>query len=259
MKELADKSIIVTGAGSGIGEAAAVLAAERGAQVTLADIDDDAGQSVLDRIHRDGGTAQFVHVDISITEHVQNMVAAATSAYGKLDGAFNNAGLPAWGQRPGNTSTPFADLTPEMLQGTLDVNVVGTFLCIKHQIEAMLRTGGGSIVNTSSDAGILAIASAGDYVTSKHAVIGLTKSAALDYATQGIRVNALLPGITLTPMMAKSFDKNPELRSWADKMQPIGRVAQPAEVAEAALWLLSDRASFVTGSSLVVDGGFSMV
>ena len=150
-------------------------------------------------------------------------------------------------------------MTPEVFRAALEVNLVGTFLCMKHEINALLQNGGGSIVNTSSDAGILAIANAADYVSSKHAVIGLTKAGALDYATRNIRVNALIPGVTRTGMMQVAFAENPELEQWAADIQPNKRIAEPAEIAEAALWLLSEAASFVTGSSMLADGGYAMV
>lgn len=256
---LQGKSIVVTGAGSGIGRAAALQAAARGARVTVADRDVAAGQQVADRITAEGGAAQFIEVDIAREDQVRVMVDSAVSAYGSLDGAFNNAGISAYSHRPGNPTTQFADLTAEIVRGSVDVNVMGTFLCMKYEIVQMLLQGGGSIVNTASDAGILATFAAADYVACKHAVIGLTKAAALDYATDRIRVNAVLPGVTRTKMMEESFADNPDLIDWAAGIQPVKRIAEPAEIAEGALWLLSGAASFVTGISLPVDGGYSMV
>jgi len=225
----------------------------------VADLDEASGASVVDAIHAAGGAAQFVPTDIAQEADAAGMVDAALSAYGALHGAFNNAGVSAYSHQPGKSFTPFADMTVQILRAGLEVNVVGTFLCMKYEIAAMLRTGGGSIANTSSGAGILALAGAADYVTAKHGVIGLTKAAALDYATQGIRVNAVIPGVTRTPMMERSFAENPELEGWAAGIQPNKRIAAPEEIAEAALWLLSDAASFVTGASLAADGGYSMV
>jgi 2,5-dichloro-2,5-cyclohexadiene-1,4-diol dehydrogenase 1 len=260
MTSLQGKSIIITGAGSGIGAAAALLAGRRGARVTLADVNEAGGRHVAEEIVTAGGEAQFVRTDISQEAQVEAMVSAATTAFGALHGAFNNAGVPAYSHRgKGSTFTLFADLDVDIFRKGLAVNVVGTFLCMKYEIRAMLEGGGGAIVNTSSGAGILAIAGAADYIAAKHGVIGLTKSAALDYATNNIRVNALLPGVTRTGMMEASFSDNPELYNWAADMQPTKRIGNAAEVAEGALWLLSDAASFVTGISLPVDGGYSMV
>jgi 2,5-dichloro-2,5-cyclohexadiene-1,4-diol dehydrogenase 1 len=260
MAELKGKSIIVTGAGSGIGAAAAIRGAAKGAKVTVADINEAGGRDVVVKIREQGGEAQFVATDISKEDQVKALVAAAVSAYGPLHGAFNNAGVPAY-SHTGKVGafTAFADLPVEIFRRGLEINVVGTFLCMKYEIAAMLETGGGAIVNTSSGAGILAIAGAADYIAAKHGVIGLTKSAALDYATRNIRVNAVLPGVTRTGMMEASFAADPKLYEWAAEMQPNKRIGDPAEVAEGALWLLSDAASFVTGISMPVDGGYSMV
>jgi 2,5-dichloro-2,5-cyclohexadiene-1,4-diol dehydrogenase 1 len=259
MTQLAGKSIIITGAGSGIGAATAIRAAKAGALVTVVDVNEAGGRSVVDQIAADGGRAQFIRTDILDEEQVEAMVDGAISAFGTLHGAFNNAGIPGYSHRVGGTFTRFADFTLDAFHSGFDVNVLGTFLCMKHEIKAMLKLGGGAIVNTSSTVGILAIAGAPDYVSAKHAVIGLTKSAALDYATDNIRVNTVLPGITRTPMLEASGESNPGLMDWAAGMHPVKRLGQPLEIGEAALWLLSDAASFVTGISMPVDGGLSMV
>ena len=252
MAELKGKSIIVTGGASGIGEAASLLAARAGARVTVADLNQSLGDAVVKRIKADGGEAQFVRTDIADESQVKAMVAAAVSSYGRLDGAFNNAGVP-------NAGLPLAELSFDAFQRNIGVNLCGTFLCMKYEIAAMLKTGGGAIVNTSSNAGILAISNAADYVAGKHGVVGLTKSGALDYATQNIRVNAVLPGVIRTTMMEVAFAANPDLVKWATDIQPNKRIGKPDEVAEAALWLLSDAASLITGISMPVDGGYSMV
>ncbi len=253
------KSVIVTGAGSGIGAAAALLAAESGARVTVADVDEVGGGTTVEAIVGKGGDAQFVRTDISDEAQVEALIGAAVARYGRLDAAFNNAGIASFSHVPGNTPTLFGDLPLAALRQTFEVNAIGTFLCMRAELRAMLATGGGAIVNTASNAGILAVEAAADYVGSKHAVIGLTKAAALDYAKRNIRVNALLPGVVRTKMMELSFAENPELEDWAASIQPVGRYGQPRELAEAAVWLMSDRASFVTGISLSVDGGYSMV
>lgn len=254
-----NKSIIITGGASGIGAATVLLAASKGAKVTIADRDCEAGEALCDQVVALGGTAQFVATDITDEAQVRAMVDAAVSTYGRLDGAFNNAGIPGYSHQPGVETVHFADLPLSAFVRSLTVNAVGTFLCMKYELQAMLVSGGGSIVNTSSIAGILALEAAADYVAAKHAVIGLTKAAALDYARKNIRVNAVLPGVVRTQMMEASFAENPELIEWTSSMQPIGRIGMPVELAEAAVWLMSDAASLVTGISMPVDGGFSMV
>lgn len=252
------KSIIITGAASGMGAAAARLAAADGAKVTLADLSEAGGLAMVDEITAAGGQAQFVRTDISVEEDVKAMVAAAVNAYGRLDGAFNNAGLPPLSSAK-NGFFPLADLETGSFRKSLEVNVLGTFLCLKYEIRAMLATGGGAIVNTSSANGLVAIPGAPEYIASKHAIIGLTKAAALDYVTQGVRVNAVLPGIIRTPMLTTAVDNNEEAITAYTAAMPIGRLGRPEEVAEAALWLLSDAASLITGASLSVDGGQTMV
>jgi len=260
LSELKGKSIIITGGVSGIGESASLLAAKRGARLTIADLNSVAGDKLVEKIRAEGGVAQFIQTDIAEELQVKAMVAAAIAVYGRLDGAFNNAGVNGFSHR-GIQSQPvlFADVPLDAFREVMNINVAGTFLCMRYEIPAMLQSGGGAIVNTSSQAGHLAIPSAPDYIASKHAVIGLTKSAALDYATQNIRVNAVLPGVTRTPMMEASIDANPQIEQWAAQIHPIKRLGMPHEVAEAALWLISDSASFITGISLSADGGYSMV
>lgn len=259
MSDLQGKSIIITGGGSGIGAATVLRAARMGAHVTIADVNEAGGRSVLAQVKETGGSAQFLLTDISNEAQVEAMVGGTVAAFGRLDGAFNNAGVPGFSHCQGNGFRRFADLSLDQFRSGFDINVFGTFLCIKYEILAMLRTGGGTIVNTSSNAGILAIPGAPDYVAGKHAVIGLTKSAALDYATDNIRVNALLPGVIRTPMFEASAQANPAIEEWAKGEHPIKRLGLPSEVAEAALWLLSDAASLVTGISMSIDGGQSMV
>lgn len=257
---LEGKSVIITGGASGIGAATAALAAKAGARVTVADLDRERGDAVVAQIVEEGGEAQFVRADISAEADVAAMVEAAVGRYDALHCAFNNAGAPGYSHTGhGSRLTHFADLPLDAFRRNIEINVVGTFLCMKHEIAAMLATGGGSIVNTSSGAGVLAIEGAADYVSSKHAVIGLTKAAALDYATRGIRANAVIPGVIRTPMVETSFAGNPDMDEWAIAAQPNKRMGRPSEVGEAVIWMLSDAASLVTGISMPVDGGYTMV
>jgi 2,5-dichloro-2,5-cyclohexadiene-1,4-diol dehydrogenase 1 len=260
MADLKGRSIIITGGASGIGESASLLAAQRGVRVTIADLNKVAGDKLVAKIGADGGVAQFIQTNIADELQVRAMVAAAMSAYGRLDGAFNNAGVNGFSHKGAHAQPVlFADVPLDAFREVMDVNVCGTFLCMKHEIPAMLQSGGGAIVNTSSQAGHLAIPSAPDYIASKHAVIGLTRSAALDYATQNIRVNAVLPGVIRTPMIEASIAANPQIGEWAAQIHPIKRLGMPHEIAEAALWLMSDAASLITGISLSADGGYSLV
>lgn len=250
MYDLKGKSVIVTGGGSGMGREAALLAAKAGARITVADINVDGGAETVRLIEANGGTAQFVRTDIADEAQAQAMVAAAVSAYGRLDGAFNNAAIPQSGGI-------LHELTAETFRRALDINVTGTFFCMKHEIAAMLETGGGAIVNTSSAAGVTAFPAGSEYISSKHAVLGLTKAGAVDYGTRGIRVNAILPGATLTPMLAGAMANAPGLEQYMIDQQPIGRLGKPLEIATAAVWLLSDHASFITGACIAVDGGYT--
>jgi len=254
---LSSKSILITGASSGLGAAAAERGAAQGALVTVADISEDSGRDTVARIVATGGEAQFVHVDIADEASVAKMIDAVTSTYGRLDGAFNNAAVPPYSSAARGMFSA-ADLPVDAFRRAINTNVVGTFLCIKYEIPALLRNGGGAIVNTSSANGLVAIPSAIDYVTTKHAILGLTRAAATDYAAAGIRVNAVLPGVIDTPMLHGSAG-SPEAAQAYAQANPMGRLAQPLEIAEAALWLLSDAASFATGTCLSVDGGQTMI
>jgi 2,5-dichloro-2,5-cyclohexadiene-1,4-diol dehydrogenase 1 len=249
MYDLKRKSILITGAGSGMGKSAALLAAQAGARVTVADINAESAEETTKLILAAGGVAQFVHVDISNEDDVKRMVERAVSAFDRLDGAFNNAAIPQAG-------VLLHDLTLAAFNKTMGINVSGTFLCMKYEIQAMLRGGGGSIVNTASAAGAVGFPLAAEYIASKHAVVGLTKGAAIDYGKQNIRVNAILPGATLTPMLQGAMSQMPDLERYLIDQQPIGRLGQPFEIATAAIWLLSDHASFVTGAGFAVDGGY---
>lgn len=245
------KSIIITGAGGGIGSVAAGVLAKAGARLVLTDVNAETGEATRAKVEADGGEAIFVSADLASEDEVAALVAAAVDRYGRLDGAFNNAGVE---QR----NKPLTELSLAEWDRAIRVNLTGVFLCVKHQILAMLKTGGGAIVNTASTAGQVAFPGVSEYAASKHGVIGLTKAAAVDYGRQGIRVNAVLPGATKTDMIARLLEQ-PDFAAMADKVlarHPLGRFGEPSEVGEAVAWLLSDRASNVTGVSLAVDGGF---
>ncbi|PZU56824.1 MAG: oxidoreductase [Sphingobium sp.] len=250
MIDLTGKSLIVTGAASGIGRATALLAAELGARVTLGDMSDDAGAKVVEDILTRGGEAQFVHCNVANEGDVERLVNAAVTRFGKLDAAFNNAGRP-------NIGKQLHDLTSDELEQVFAVNVKGVFLCLKYEIPELLKAGGGSIVNTASASSVIAFPDAADYVSSKHAVLGLTRAAALDYAQRNIRVNCIMPGTVMTPMLAGLFESAPDTKTFLESRIPMGRLARPEEMADSVVWMLSDRASYVTGAAISVDGGYT--
>jgi NAD(P)-dependent dehydrogenase (short-subunit alcohol dehydrogenase family) len=248
---LQDKSVIVTGAGGGIGRAASLVLANAGAKVIVTDIVADAGASTVAAVKSQGGTAAFVHADLSSESDVRALVDEAVSIYGRLDGAFNNAGLE-------QCNIPLHELTTEQWERALRVDLTSVFWCIKYQVIAMLKTGGGAIVNTASSLGQVAIQNASEYITAKHGVIGLTRAAGAEYASRGIRVNAVLPGIIKTPMIAR-LTEDARFSAFFEKLKdrhPIGRFGDPAEVGEAVKWLLSKDASFMNGAAIAVDGGY---
>ncbi|ANB73012.1 oxidoreductase [Paraburkholderia phytofirmans OLGA172] len=250
-RDLEGKSIIVTGAGAGIGRAAALACAEAGARVVVADVAVAAGEDTVSTIRHQGGTALFVKTDVSDEAQVEALVAAALSEFGCLDGAFNNAGL-------SQTNVLLHELTTAQWRRIQGVNYEGVFFCMKHEIRAMLQTGGGSIVNTASALGRVSVPRAADYCGSKGGVLGLTKAAAVDYGERKIRVNAVLPGVTSTPMV-NALVSDPQFAELLPKLKArhaMARLGLPEEVAAAAVWLLSDNASFVTGAELAVDGGY---
>jgi NAD(P)-dependent dehydrogenase (short-subunit alcohol dehydrogenase family) len=248
-REFEGQVALITGAAAGIGKAAALAFAEAGAKVGLCDLKVKEGEELAHSIEKAGGQVIFVKVDVSRTADVERFVEKVVGTYGRLDAAFNNAGI------EGQLATT-ADCTEENFDRTLSVNLRGVWLCLRAEIRQMLRqTGGGAIVNMSSVAGLVGFANLPAYVASKHGVIGLTKAAALDYATKGIRVNAICPGVIHTEMVDRVTGRNPELERQFVALEPMGRMGTPREIAEATLWLCSRGASFVTGHALTVDGG----
>jgi NAD(P)-dependent dehydrogenase (short-subunit alcohol dehydrogenase family) len=243
------KVALVTGASSGIGRAAALAFAREGAKVVAADVTVEGGEETASMIKKTGGEALFVKTNVANASEVEAMVNAAVSTFGRLDCAYNNAGI-------SGKSQSIVDNTEENWDRIIAINLKGVWLCMKYEIPAMLKTGGGAIVNTASDAGLVGVKRLGAYVASKHGVVGLTKTAALECAKNGIRVNAVCPGPIETPMLMKGTDRFPEMIPKMVKAQPNGRLGQPEEIAEAAVWLCSEAASFVTGLAMPVDGGF---
>jgi NAD(P)-dependent dehydrogenase (short-subunit alcohol dehydrogenase family) len=247
--ELRGKVGIVTGGTSGIGREAAVLFAKAGAKVVVAGRREVEGKETLDLVRVAGGDGVFLKTDVSRAAEVRALVQKTVEKFGRLDLAFNNAGIEgSW--------IPIAEQSEEDWDRTIDINLKGVWLCLKYEIQQMLKQGGGgAIVNMASVAALIGSAGAATYSASKHGVLGLTKAAALETARSGIRVNAVCPAVIETPMGERLFGE-PQFRKFALGLHPIGRFGTPREVAEAVLWMCSDRASFMTGQSLVLDGGF---
>jgi NAD(P)-dependent dehydrogenase (short-subunit alcohol dehydrogenase family) len=246
-RKLSGKVVLVTGAASGIGQAAALRVAEEGAITILADLQETAGNRTARHIEQAGGKALFIRVDVSQSQDVESAFRQIRELYGHLDCACNNAGIDGdWADT--------LNCTPDNFDRVYQVNVKGVWLCMREEIALMLPQRRGSIVNTASVAGHAGFIGYPAYTASKHAVMGLTKVAALEYAQRGIRVNGVCPGIIHTPLFERYSKKAPEVDYAA--MEPMGRLGESQEVAEAMLWLCSDDSSFVTGSGLVVDGGF---
>ena len=244
----AGKVVLITGGSSGIGRAAAVAFARRGARVVAAGRRFREGEETAELAREAGGEAIFVQTDVMQASEVESLIAKAVSTYGRVDCAFNNAGITGDMART-------ADCTEENWDRTLAVNLTAVWHCMKHEIRQMLNQGGGTIVNNASVAGVVGMRGGPAYSASKGGVIQLTRTAALEYAKSGIRVNAVCPGFIETAMTEAHSAVNPDLEPWIRKIQPMGRLGTAEEVAEAVVWLCSDAASFVTGHALSVDGG----
>jgi len=244
------KVAVVTGGTSGIGKAAAIALAQAGANVIVAGRRQAEGEETIRQIQAIGGDGFFVATDVSKEADVQTLIEKTMAHYGRLDIAFNNAGVD-------QETTPLPEQTEATYDRIMDINVKGVWLSLKHEIPAMLKNGGGAIVNTTSGLGLVGAVGVPIYVASKHAVEGLTKSVALEYAKQGIRVNAVSPGLIQTEMFDRTVQTNTELMEYFKTTLPMGRIGTPQEVVNAVLWLCSDASSFVTGQSLTVDGGYT--
>ncbi len=242
-----NKVALVTGGSFGIGRAAAIAFAARGAKVVVADWVED--NETLNIIKSAGGEVLFIKCDVSSNENVKMMIDKTVSQFGRLDYAFNNAGVEG-------LSAPTHECTNENWDKTIGINLKGEWLCMKYEIQQMLKQNKGTIVNNASIAGLVGFPNIPAYVASKHGIIGLTKNAALEYARSGIRVNAVCPGVIKTPMIDRFTGKNKVVEKQFESLEPVGRLGQPDEVAEAVIWLCSDASSFVTGQALAVDGGW---
>jgi len=247
---LTSKVALVTGAASGIGRATALTFAREGAKLVIADMNEEGGQQTVHMITENGGDAIFVRVDVSNATEVEAMISKAVETYGRLDCAHNNAGVT---QR---AYPPTSEFPEDDWHRVLAINLTGVWLCMKYEIPQMLKQGAGAIVNTASVAGLVGLAGRSAYVASKHGVVGITRTAALEYATQGIRINCVCPGYIRTPMVAYVIQhEGSQLEEQMIVREPIGRLGTPEEIAEAVIWLCSDAASFVTGHTMTVDGG----
>lgn len=248
MGALDGKVALVTGSGRGLGRACAQIFAREGARVVVADIRRDGGEETVKLIRDAGGEAAFALADVSRADDVKRMVRTAVETYGGLDCAINNAVFDL-------QHRPLAEISEEEWNAALAVNLTGIFLCMKYEIQAMLERGGGAIVSVGSGNEHGSAAGLSWYFAAKHGMQGLTKCAALDYGARNIRVNAIGPGVMLTPLTVEAMERDPAIAAFLRSKNPIGRLAKPEEVAEAAVWLCTNQASYVLGHTLVADGG----
>lgn len=248
MSEFDGKVALVTGASSGIGRSTAILYAKYGAHVVVSDVDAHGGEETVEMINQAEGKAIFVRTDVSKFDECQSLVQQTMDRFGRLDFACNNAGI-------GGESNPVAEMSEEAWNRVISINLSGVFYCMHHEIKAMLQNGGGSIVNMSSILGQVGFAGSSAYVSTKHGILGLTRTAALEYSKAGVRVNAVGPAFILTPMI-QGITADPNVEKMLVAAHPIGRLGQPEEVAELVIWLSSDKASFVSGGYYPVDGGY---
>jgi NAD(P)-dependent dehydrogenase (short-subunit alcohol dehydrogenase family) len=246
-----DKVAMVTGGASGIGRATSLIFAREGAKVAVADLNLEGCDETVAMIKKAGGEAFSVKCDVAKTDQVQAMVGQVVKTYGRLDCGFNNAGVaPTGGGRIG-------EIDEADWNFVVSINLTGVWLCMKYEIAQMLQQGGGVIVNTASIMGLVGERRTGAYCAAKHGVVGITKTAALEYAKKNIRVNAVCPGSTMTPMMMRGFEQHPEREEAYKASHPLGRLGTPEDIGEAVMWMCSDEASFVTGLALPVDGGYT--
>lgn len=243
-----DKVGIVTAAGSGIGRASAIAFAQEGAKVVVSDINDEMGQETVSMIKKAGGEAAYIPCNVANEEEVVTLIEKTVELYGRLDWAHNNAGI-------GVPPAPIAESDSSDWDRAIQVTATGLYYCLKHEIPAMLKSGGGAIVNTASTAGLLGVENMAGYSAAKWAVNGLTKSIAVEYGKQGIRINSICPGMTLTPAVEKWQQDAPEQAEYVKNDIPLGRIGTPEDQANAAVWLCSDKAAYITGVNLAVDGG----
>ena len=246
---LQNKVVLVTGGGSGIGRATAQLIAKQGAKVMIADYVPEGAERTVKMIKDAGGEASCLAADVSVTKQVEAMVTKTVETYGRLDCAFNNAGIE--GKMADTASYP-----EETYDRVIAINLKGVWLCMKYEIAQMLKQGGGAIVNTASGAGLVGVEMLSAYNASKHGVVGLTKTAALEFAQKNIRVNCVCPGLINTPMVARMIDSGGMNEQDFVAAEPVGRMGKPEEIGEGVVWLLSDGSSFVTGHSMSIDGGW---
>lgn len=249
MNLMNNKVVLVTGAASGIGRESALTLAREGASVCVSDVNHEGGEETAQQIIDNGGKAIFVSCNVTNSDDVAAMVKATVDTFGRLDAAVNNAGI------SGSLVKRIHEVEDEVFDRIMSINVKGVWLCMKAELPIMLEQGAGSIVNIASVAGLIGAPKGAAYTASKHAVVGLTKSAAIEYAKLGLRVNAICPGYTETPMVTAVTDENPAMQQITVRAIPMRRLGQPSEIAEGVLWLCSDASSFVTGHQLVLDGG----